>query len=542
LAAFRPLTGAAAAGIAVVAMVTALTAAAFVPLLGHAQAGAALLDVLTAPYTLRITRFTLLQAGLSTLLSVGFAIPLARGLKHQQQFMFRGTLLRLMALPLGLPALVGVLGIVEVFGQRGWVNGLLAGLGLDGRIEIYGLTGILLAHVFFNMPLAARMVLSGLEAIPYESERLSAQLGFTHGQHWRHVEWPAVRQVLPGTLLLVFMLCAASFTIVLTLGGGPSATTLEVAIYQALRFDFDPGQAVVLALLQLLLCASCYLLLSRLGTDVDPGMTLGARARPGFRGGGRRLGDRLLIAVAGAFIALPLVAIVISGLKAPLASLLAQSAVWQAASTSLAVALAATALAMIAAWSLAVARRDTLRMRQPPAWRLALDKVGGLIAGLTLAMPPIVLGAGWFVLALGFEGPFSIAPAAVVAGNALLALPFAVRIIEPAMLSHAQAYDRLALSLGLEGMARLRLIDWPVLGRPAGLAAALAMAMSLGDLGIITLFGSEDFLTLPYLLLQRMGTYRTTDAAGLALILGGLCLALIWTAERMARPTQRRVP
>ena len=89
-------------------------------------------------------------------------------------------------------------------------------------------------------------------------------------------------------------------------------------------------------------------------------------------------------------------------------------------------------------------------------------------------------------------------------------------------------------------MTRFRLIDWPVLGRPAGLAA-LAMAMSLGDLGIITLFGSEDFLTLPYLL-QRMGTYRTTDAAGLALILGGLCLALIWTAEWMARPTQRSAP
>jgi thiamine transport system permease protein len=536
------MTGAAAAGIAVVAVVAGLTAAAFVPLLSHAQAGAPLLDVLTAPYTLRITRFTLVQAGLSTLLSVGFAIPLARALKHQQQFMFRGTLLRLMALPLGLPALVGVLGIVEVFGQRGWANRLLAGLGLDSRLEIYGLAGILIAHVFFNMPLAARMVLSGLEAIPHESERLSAQLAFTPVQHWRHVEWPAVRQVLPGALLLVFMLCAASFTIVLTLGGGPSATTLEVAIYQALRFDFDPGQAVVLALLQLLLCATCYLLLSRLGAQVDPGMTLGAPARPVLLRSGRTVGNWLMIAVAGAFIALPLVAIVISGLEAPLGSLLAQSAVWQAASTSLAVALAATALAMVAAWSLAVARRDTLRLRRPPAWRLALDKVGGLIAGLTLAMPPIVLGAGWFVLALGFEGPFSVAPAAVVAGNALLALPFAVKIIAPAVLSHARSYDRLALSLGLQGMTRFRLIDWPVLGRPAGLAAALAMAMSLGDLGIITLFGSEDFLTLPYLLLQRMGTYRTTDAAGLALILGGLCLALIWTAEWMARPTQRSAP
>ena len=59
------------------------------------------------------------------------------------------------------------------------------------------------------MPLAARIVLAALEAIPHESDRLSAQLGFTPAQHWRHVEWPAVRQILPGAMLLVFMLCAA---------------------------------------------------------------------------------------------------------------------------------------------------------------------------------------------------------------------------------------------------------------------------------------------------------------------------------------------
>ena len=537
----RPTPGAA-AGLAVVTAVAALTAAAIMPLIGHARAGASVIDVLTAPYTLRIVRFTLLQAGLSTLLSVGLAVPLARALAHQPVFLFRGALLRLMALPLGLPALVGVLGIVAVFGQRGWVNALLESFAFGGRIEIYGLSGILLAHVFFNMPLAARIVLAALEAIPHESDRLSAQLGFTPAQHWRHVEWPAVRQILPGAMLLVFMLCAASFTIVLTLGGGPSATTLEVAIYQALRFDFDPGQAVILALLQLALCASCYAILGRLGTEVDPGMTLGARTRPKLLRSGPQPGDWLLIGAAAGFIGLPLAAIVISGLGAPLASLALQKTVWQAAATSFAVALAATVLAMAAAWSLAAARRDTLRNRHPPAWRRALDRIGALCAGLTLAMPPIVLGAGWFVLTLGFAGPFSIAPLAVVAGNALMALPFALRIIEPAMLAHARIVDRLALSLGIDAVTRFRLIDWPVLARPLGLAAALAMAMSLGDLGIITLFGSEDFLTLPYLLLQRMGTYRTADAAGLALILGSFCLALIWTAEWLARTPRRSKP
>lgn len=35
---------------------------------------------------------------------------------------------------------------------------------------------------------------------------------------------------------LIFMLCFASFATVLSLGGGPKATTIELAIYRALSF------------------------------------------------------------------------------------------------------------------------------------------------------------------------------------------------------------------------------------------------------------------------------------------------------------------
>jgi thiamine transport system permease protein len=58
------------------------------------------------------------------------------------------------------------------------------------------------------------------------------------------------------------------------------------------------------------------------------------------------------------------------------------------------------------------------------------------------------------------------------------------------------------------------------------------MALSLGDLGVIALFGSEGVQTLPYLLYARMGSYRTADAAGLALILGIVCLGLMMLVER----------
>ena len=62
-----------------------------------------------------------------------------------------------------------------------------------------------------------------------------------------------LRKALPGIAGLVFLLCAGSYTIVLVLGGGPEATTLQVAIQQALSFDFDLGKASLLTLAQLAL-------------------------------------------------------------------------------------------------------------------------------------------------------------------------------------------------------------------------------------------------------------------------------------------------
>jgi hypothetical protein len=83
--------------------------------------------------------------------------------------------------------------------------------------------------------------------LPGEYWKTAANLGLGGFTLFRLIEWPAMRRSVAGAAGLVFMLCATSFTLVLVLGGGPAATTLEVAIYQALRFDFDPNRAVLLS-------------------------------------------------------------------------------------------------------------------------------------------------------------------------------------------------------------------------------------------------------------------------------------------------------
>ena len=519
------------AGWAAVALLVLAVGVAFLSLAFSAGEGGGVERPLWDAYLGRVLLFTVAQAALSTLLSVGFAVPLARALSRRASFPGRAFLLRLMSLPMALPALVAVLGIVTVWGRAGWANGLLSMLGAQGRIDIYGLAGILIGHVFFNLPLAARMLLARIEAIPGEIWRNAAQLGMGSGAIFRAIEWPAIRAALPGIASIVFMLCATSFTVVLTLGGGPAASTLEVAIYQALRFDFDPARAVALAATQIALSAVLVLVGAQLTVPMAAGASLGRTVeRPDRAGTTGRLADGAAISLAAAFTGLPLLATLASGFGSPLIRVLQQAALWQALATSIVIAALASILALPLACALVLAANAARRRRARFAAAL-LSRSGSLI----LVVPPMALGAGWFMALHRIGQPQLLAPALVAGLNGLMALPYAVQVLEGALESLSRDHDRLCDSLGIKDWARLRLIDWPVLRRPAGFALALAAALSIGDLGVIALFGSESFITLPLLLQQRMGSYRVTDAAGIALVLGALCFALLFAGERVAR-------
>ena len=468
-------------------------------------------------YVLRILWFTLLQAGLSTIISVALAIPVALALARVD-FIGRGLLLRLFALPLALPAIVVILGIVTVYGRTGWLASLIG-----SPLNIYGLAGILLAHVFFNLPLATRLLLQQLDGIAPESWRLAAQLDFTDGTRFRLIEWPQMRASLPGIASLIFLLCAASFAVVLTLGGGPSATTLEVGIYQALRLDYDPARATVLALLQLALCALLVLLAGQYAKAVQswPSLRRGASRYEAFTPA-RTAGLALVIALAAAFVGIPIAAIIVSGLLAQFA----WAALLHATFTSLAVALPAAALSLLLAWPLAQASARAVS----PSWRAFIN----LSSLLTLIVPPAVMATGWFIVASRAGLALSAAPLLVITMNALMALPFALGTLAPAVSQAMTQHDRLCASLGISGLRRLLLIDLPVLRRPLGLAATMAFVLSLGDLTAITLFGSQSLVTLPALIYAQMGSYRIDAAAGSALILALFSMAVITLLDKWA--------
>ncbi|WP_299553065.1 thiamine/thiamine pyrophosphate ABC transporter permease ThiP [uncultured Tateyamaria sp.] len=463
-----------------------------------------------------VLRFTIWQAFLSAVFSVLFAIPVARALARRR-FPGRGALVTLLGAPFILPVIVAVLGILAVFGRAGWVSDGFALLGLP-PMSIYGLQGVVLAHVFFNMPLATRLILQGWQSIPAEQFRMVGQLGLSPRMVFRVIEWPILRQVAPGAFALIFVICLTSFAVALTLGGGPRATTIELAIYQAFRFDFDLGRAAVLSLLQLVVAGGAAVLALwilpplALQTGRDRVVRRWDAPSPVLDAG--------WIIVAAGFLLLPLLAVAISGMVG----------LWQ-------MPLSVLTATWTSFWVAVVSTVVLLTMALPIAAWLAQSRHGGAeaVTLLGLAASPLMIGTGWFILIYPFAAPVTYALPVTALVNAMMALPFAVRILLPPMRQVFTDYGRLSAGLGLHGFALWRIMLVPRLRPQIGFAAGLGAAMSVGDLGVVTLFADPDVATLPLQMYRLMGSYRTEAASGAALVLLALAFGMFWICDAWGR-------
>lgn len=478
-------------------------------------------------YLHHVLWFSFYQALLSTLLSLMLAIPLAQALSRRY-FFGRKLLLRLFGLSLVLPVILVVFGIVTVHGRQGWVNQLLQASGFESVGYLYGLNGILLAHVFFNMPLAARILLQGIESIPESHWRMANQLGFNGWQLFRWLEWPTIRSALPALGSMIFMLCFTSFATVMALGGGPKSTTLEVAIYQALRFDFDLPFAGMLALLQLFFCSGFLLLQYRL-TKTAPEQSghSGCSLRPDRRLVRVRIWDAVILTICLSIFLPPLLAIISNGINPRLWAALTSITLWQATLTSVIIATGAAVLSVLLTVGLLSSSRYLRLQLQRRSAAALMEATGSVI----LVLPAVVLSTGLFILLRNVADVFTLGPILVLLVNALMALPYGLRALQLPMDRVARQYNRLCTSLDIQGWARLKQVEWPLLRKPLALALALAMMLSLGDLSAIALFGSQSLQTLPWLLYQQLGSYQMIDAAATALVLLVLSLGLFGLVE-----------
>ncbi|HIP29511.1 MAG TPA: ABC transporter permease subunit [Sulfurospirillum arcachonense] len=476
-----------------------------------------------------LIKFTVFQAFLSTLISIIIGTFLAWSLAHQSSFFGRNFLIALLSSSLVLPTLIVVFGIISILGNNGWINRLLLYF-FDYSFGnyVYGLSGILIAHVYLNASFAARSLLHVFESIPKERYKLAKSLNFSTYQRFILIEFPAIRLSLKSISSTIFLLCFTSFAIVLTIGGSPAFNTLEVAIYEAVKLDFDIPLALKLALIQLSITLFLVVLSANFKVGASDIKTSSSKI-PWSEPKKLKIFQISIISFSTFLFVLPLISVFIDGLGADFKRILSDEIFLKSFLTSLVIATFSSILTVIFALLISDTRRNfNINHRvKKSKFRNFINLLIAFSGNIYLAIPSLILGLGFFLFSLKFQLPLMFwAVLAVLCANVLMSLPFALAIIYPPMLKIAQRYDKLAFSLNLNGKKRWLYCEWPYLKSSVAYVFALSFCLSLGDLGVIALFGSNDITTLPWYLYQLMGSYQTKDGAGVALILLVLTLSV----------------
>lgn len=465
--------------------------------------------------TWRIVQHSVGQAFLSAALTTIFGLLTARSFFYLS-FKGKSLLYKLIAFAWALPSLVVIFALIGVWGNHGWLAQLLAFFDIEWQFSLYGLHGIVLAHLFLNIPLMMKYVLEGLNLIPSHQHQLAAQLALKGWDYFRIVEFPVLKGILPYAFMTVFLLCFTSFPIVLMLGGSPKYSTLEVAIYQAVTFEFDFAKAIKLIVVQMVIGLLLQLfmdLATRNAFEKTKQKKVSVEIWRSNLNGVPAVWAGSLIFLVALLIILPMLSVVWHGVTALNAERLASPELWNALLFSLLMSLISSFSVIAMAYLIALETR-----------RLAYDrktKLQRLLAGVTtypLILPIFLLAVGLFLLFMDIELQVWQLLLLVGVCNGLTLLPFIYRLIFSAVWQALISHDKLARSLGLSGFKRWWIVEKNQLIRPLAQAFALSMSAGLGSFSVIAFFGSPDFSTLPYLLYQQLGSYRTEEAAVTALL------------------------
>lgn len=196
---------------------------------------------------------TIWLSAAATALSAALSLPLAWWISRRAGRL-RGLMLTLVLIPFVCGALLPTLGMVNLLGPLGVVNGTLKSLGLiDRSLKLLGTeAGILIALVQAFMPLMVLPLVTVMDRLPRDCEDAAMSLGARRVSVWRYVVLPLVAPGLLAGSVLVFCASLTSFVTPLIVGQGKVATFATMAYQQAslvLDWPFASTLAVVMLLI-----------------------------------------------------------------------------------------------------------------------------------------------------------------------------------------------------------------------------------------------------------------------------------------------------
>jgi thiamine transport system permease protein len=501
----------------------------------------ALETLFSKPYHLRTLWFTIWQALVSTLLTVGLALP---GTYVFARYEFPGKPLvqALTTVPFVLPTIVVAMAFSALLGPRGLVSTILMDLLKLDHPPLnlqHTLAIILLAHVFYNYTLVVRIVSTYWANLDPRLAEAARMLGASRWRAFREVTLPLLTPAIGAAALLVFIFCFTSFGVVLVLGG-PRFATLEVEIYRQTINYFNLPLAATLSVFQILFTFALMAVYTRLQRRTA--LPLELRSRRATQRRPRNWRERLLVgANVGLMLALlvtPLIALAArsfstaggisldfyrfllynpreSAFYVPLGTAILNSLGFALATVVLSVTLGLMAVS-------ALSSRGKTRFLDP-------------LFMLPLGTSAVTLGLG-YIVALD-EPPLDLraSPLLVVLAHTLVALPFVVRSVLPALHAINPRLREAAALLGAPPWRVWREVDLPIVTRAVLVGAVFAFTISMGEFGATSLIARPERPTLPvaiYRYLGRPGALNYGQAMAMATVLMVVCAVGFLAIER----------
>lgn len=534
------------------------------------------------PRLVSVLGFTFYQAFASTLITLAFGLPLAF-LFARYDFPLKPFLRTLTAIPFMLPTVVVAAGFNALLGPRGWLNLLLAEVGLPTIAFIGTFGAILTAHIFYNTTIVIRLVGDALSSLDSRLTDSAQALGATSWQTLWRVTLPLLRPSILAASLLVFLFDFTSYGVILLLGGVRYAT-LEVEIYiQTVSFLNLPA-AAILSVVQLLCTLGLSILYSRYVTrvtaQIKPTSLTAARRRP------KTLTQKALITLLSllcfTFFAAPLASLPLRSVtrlesapqRNPSAassnndSRIIESPNYQSPITNI--------FTLDYYCELFINRRGSIFY--VPPFQAALNSLTyaalTVVLALALGFPaatalvrsgkfarwidPLImlpLGASAVTLGLGFIVTFNqsislfnlstfqsstfnllTSPYLIPLAHTTIALPFVIRNLQAALSTIPERTREAARVLGAAPLQVWLNVDFPIVRRAALSAGALAFTVSLGEFGAASLLARPEYPTLPtaiYRFLSQPGAANYGQAMAMATLLMLLTGLGIFAIERL---------
>jgi thiamine transport system permease protein len=447
------------------------------------------------------------------------------------RFYGKDFLLSFTTVPFVLPTVVVAAAFHSLLGPRGLVNaGLMKWLNLTSPPVAIDQTiaFILIAHIFYNYTVVLRIVGGYWARLEPGLTEAAKMLGASAWKAFLKVTLPLLAPAILAASLLVFIFCFSSFGVILILGG-PRFATIEVEIYRQAIHLLNLPMAAALSLVQIVFTFGLMWVYTWLQRNRSLALKPESRAITQKKIGNRA--DRLIVGAnigfMVLFLGLPMISLVIRSLTSETGAFLGHyRALFE--NTSQSVFFVPPADAVLYSLGFALATLLMALLLGVPAATFLVGPASRLRAlldplfMLPLSTSAVTLGFG-FIIALD-KPPLNLrtSPLLVPLAHTLVAFPFVVRSLLPALRSIPDSLRESASVLGAAPWQVWRMVDLPILGRALLVGAVFAFTISLGEFGATVFVARPQTPTMPlaiYRFLGQPGTANYGQAMAMSSIL-----------------------